>query len=244
MRWWDDEQARPTNLEWSGGCHAHTIPDAAAADEKTREWGARLAAALPELEVVVAEDRARAERAIADRRRRLWHDPARPLAPGAAAQMAAGAAGGAACRLLLSRADRASAGDHQFPRDLQRPYRRACDGLCSGLCPRPAALHPAATAPRMEKAGAERGGRAPARGDGAGRRRRRHRQRDRAALRRLWHARHRGRRAPPRHAAGGCRIAPRRRIGRAVAACRFCDPDRAAHPRDRGLYEPDAVSAR
>jgi phosphoglycerate dehydrogenase-like enzyme len=32
---------------------------------KTREWGARLAAALPELEVVVAEERAQAERVIA-----------------------------------------------------------------------------------------------------------------------------------------------------------------------------------
>ncbi len=31
---------------------------------KTREWGARLAAALPEIEVIVAEDRARAEQAI------------------------------------------------------------------------------------------------------------------------------------------------------------------------------------
>ncbi|HXC91642.1 MAG TPA: D-2-hydroxyacid dehydrogenase [Stellaceae bacterium] len=34
-------------------------------NEKTREWGARLAAALPELEVVVAEDPARAEQTIA-----------------------------------------------------------------------------------------------------------------------------------------------------------------------------------
>ncbi|HEY1301419.1 MAG TPA: D-2-hydroxyacid dehydrogenase [Stellaceae bacterium] len=33
--------------------------------EKTREWGRRLALALPELEIVVAEDRAAAERAIA-----------------------------------------------------------------------------------------------------------------------------------------------------------------------------------
>ncbi len=32
--------------------------------DKTREWGARLAAALPELDVVVAEDRGRAEQAI------------------------------------------------------------------------------------------------------------------------------------------------------------------------------------
>ncbi|MGH7063273.1 MAG: D-2-hydroxyacid dehydrogenase, partial [Stellaceae bacterium] len=32
--------------------------------EKTREWGARLAAALPEMEIIVAEDRATAERAI------------------------------------------------------------------------------------------------------------------------------------------------------------------------------------
>jgi phosphoglycerate dehydrogenase-like enzyme len=32
---------------------------------KTREWGARLAAALPEIEVIVAEDRERAERSIA-----------------------------------------------------------------------------------------------------------------------------------------------------------------------------------
>jgi phosphoglycerate dehydrogenase-like enzyme len=33
--------------------------------EKTREWGSRLAAALPEIEVIVAEDQARAETAIA-----------------------------------------------------------------------------------------------------------------------------------------------------------------------------------
>ena len=33
--------------------------------DKTREWGARLAAVLPELEVIVAEDMARAEQAIA-----------------------------------------------------------------------------------------------------------------------------------------------------------------------------------
>ncbi|MGH6681403.1 MAG: hypothetical protein ACREDL_21280, partial [Bradyrhizobium sp.] len=33
--------------------------------EKTREWAARLTTALPELEVVVAEDRATAERVIA-----------------------------------------------------------------------------------------------------------------------------------------------------------------------------------
>ncbi|HEY3909706.1 MAG TPA: D-2-hydroxyacid dehydrogenase [Stellaceae bacterium] len=33
--------------------------------EKTREWGARLAAALPEMEIILAEDRARAEEAIA-----------------------------------------------------------------------------------------------------------------------------------------------------------------------------------
>ena len=32
---------------------------------KTREWGARLAAALPQLEVIVAEDPARAEQASA-----------------------------------------------------------------------------------------------------------------------------------------------------------------------------------
>ena len=34
-------------------------------NSKTREWGARLAAALPELDVVLAEDRAQAEQAIA-----------------------------------------------------------------------------------------------------------------------------------------------------------------------------------
>src|SRR5271165_5614067 len=34
-------------------------------NEKTREWGARLAAALPDLDVIVAEDMARAEQAIA-----------------------------------------------------------------------------------------------------------------------------------------------------------------------------------
>jgi phosphoglycerate dehydrogenase-like enzyme len=34
--------------------------------ERTREWGAQLAAALPELEVVLAEDRAQAETAIAE----------------------------------------------------------------------------------------------------------------------------------------------------------------------------------
>jgi phosphoglycerate dehydrogenase-like enzyme len=34
--------------------------------EKTREWGARLAAALPQMKVIVAEDRSQAEVAIAD----------------------------------------------------------------------------------------------------------------------------------------------------------------------------------
>ena len=34
-------------------------------NDKTREWGARLAAALPELDVIVAEDMTRAEQAIA-----------------------------------------------------------------------------------------------------------------------------------------------------------------------------------
>jgi hypothetical protein len=34
-------------------------------NDKTLEWGARLAAALPELDVIVAEDMTRAEQAIA-----------------------------------------------------------------------------------------------------------------------------------------------------------------------------------
>ena len=35
--------------------------------EKTREWGTRLAAALPELEVIVAEDREQAAKALVEK---------------------------------------------------------------------------------------------------------------------------------------------------------------------------------
>ena len=68
----------------------------------TRDWGARLAAALPELEVIVAEDTALAERAIATA------ESAFGTIPSALLRRAAG-------RLLLPRADRTPGADHQFP---------------------------------------------------------------------------------------------------------------------------------
>src|SRR6202011_217986 len=43
---------------------------------------------------------------------------------------------------------------------------------------------------------------------------------------------YRRRRAPARRTAGGCGVAPRRRARRAAAHRRFRDPDRAAHPGD------------
>ena len=188
---------------------AYTIPDVAAADAENARMGR-----APCRRIARARDHRRrrpgARRAgDRDRRGRLWYDPARAAAPGPEATLAAGASGGAARRLLLSGADRAPGGDHQFPRDLQRPYRHPYDGLRARLCPRPAALHSAAATARMEKTGAERGRAPSARDDSADCRRRRDRQRDRAALRRLWHAGDRCRRAPPRRAAGRRRIAPR-----------------------------------
>ena len=76
------------------------------------------------------------------------------LAKATQAALAAGAAGRAARRLLLSGADRAPARGDQLPRDLQRPYRRAHHGLRAGLRARAARLHSAAIAPRVEEAGA------------------------------------------------------------------------------------------
>ena len=61
------------------------------------------------------------------------------------AQVAAGAAGGAAGRVLLPRADRASSGRHELPRDLQRSHRRAHHGVRAGVRARAAHL-PAAAA--------------------------------------------------------------------------------------------------
>ena len=45
-------------------------------NDKTREWGARLAAELPELEVIVAEDMGARRTGDRDGRKRVWHDPA------------------------------------------------------------------------------------------------------------------------------------------------------------------------
>ena len=151
--------ARRTDLARTYLPEAHDadpIPDAAAADAEDPRMGRAARRRLAR----TRRDHRRgpgAGRAV-DRGGRgcLRHDPARPIAPGGAAQMAAGATGRTAGWLLLSRTDRASARDHQFPRNLQRPYRRACDGLCAGLRPRAATLHSAAAdAANGRMAGAE-----------------------------------------------------------------------------------------
>ena len=205
----------------------------------------RLADACPELEIIVPETM-RGRRA-GDRagRGRLWHDPA-ALLPRAEhlrwlqAPQAAPPAGYYYPELIAH-----PVADHQFPRDLQRPYRRAHHELCARLRARPACLPAAAAAPRMEAGAArERRRRAPAGGDGADRRGRRHRRRGGAAGGGVRHARSSASTsAAPDKPRGGRRTAPRRRARRAAAAGRFRDPDRAAHARDRGLHEPRAVPA-
>jgi len=155
--------------------------------ERTREWGGRLAAAVPELKVVVAENHTHAAQVIAHADAAFGTISPDLLVASGAAALAASAAGGAAGRLLLSGADRPSGRDHEFPRDLQRPHRRACDGVCAGLCTRSAPLHPAAAAARVEEIAAGHRRRAFAGSDGAGCRRRWHRKRSRKARCGLWH---------------------------------------------------------
>ena len=101
--------------------------------DMTRDWAARLGGAVPEVRVVMAGGQAVA--AARDRRCRGGVRPAArgPAGEGDEAALAAGAAGRAAGGVLLSRADRASAGGDQLPRDLQRPYRRSHHGLRAGV---------------------------------------------------------------------------------------------------------------
>ena len=63
--------------------------------------GPAVAGAHPELEMIAPETMEGAEQAIAGRGGRLWHDPARLCWRAREAALAAGAAGGAARRVLL-----------------------------------------------------------------------------------------------------------------------------------------------
>ena len=118
-------QARFSELilsDYYGTVGAHIMPKQflmlPPQNDKTRELGARLAEALPELDVIVAEDIDARRAGDCYRRDRLRHASPRVIAPGAVSQMAAGAAGGTARRLLLSGADRPPRRDHQFPRNI------------------------------------------------------------------------------------------------------------------------------
>mgnify|MGYP003693984793 CR=1 FL=1 len=172
-----------------GSSHADDLADAAAAEREDAASGLSASAdAVPELEVIAPETMEGAEQAIATRRRRLWHDPADAAGARRQTALAAGAAERRRPPGSTTRADRAPGRRHQFPRDLQRPYRRACHGLRAGLRARAARLSAAAAAPRVaDDAARTRRRRAPARGDRAGRRRRRHRRRGGAARQRVRH---------------------------------------------------------
>ena len=74
--------------------------------EVTRGWGRRLAEAMPEVRVVIAEDQATAEREIVDAEAAFGWLPREVLAKARAAALAAGAADRAGRGILLSRADR------------------------------------------------------------------------------------------------------------------------------------------
>src|SRR5262249_32328558 len=122
----------------------------------TRQWAKRLATAVPELSVIVAEDDAEAQQVIADAEAAYGTPPRPPPARATRRRARAGAprpasgvpaaAGRPPRRLVLPRAHRASRARDELPRDLQRPYRRAHHGLRSRLRTRPASL-PAAPAP-------------------------------------------------------------------------------------------------
>ena len=91
--------------------------------ERTREWGARLAATLPELKVVVAENHTQSAQVIAHADAAFGTIPPDLLSRATRLRWLQAPQAGAAGRLLLSRADCPSGRDHEFPRNLQRPHR-------------------------------------------------------------------------------------------------------------------------
>ena len=163
--------------------HADPVSVSAAAGGEDARLGAAARRGRPRAGDHRPRDNGRGRAGDRDGRRRLRHDPAEPAGARRQTALAAGPAGGAAGRVLLPGTDRAPGRHHQFPRDLQRPYRGAHHELRARLRARAANLYPAAIAPRMAADGArERRYRHPsARGDGADHRGRRHRRRDRAA---------------------------------------------------------------
>jgi hypothetical protein len=85
----------------------------------TRDWAKRLAAALPGLSVVVAEDGTEAAGAVGRAEAAFGTMPAGLLREASRLRWIQAPPGGAARRLVLPGADRAPGGRDQFPRDLQ-----------------------------------------------------------------------------------------------------------------------------
>ncbi len=144
-----------------------------------------------------------------DRRRRgsLRLAKPRPAGEGETAALAAGAAGRACRRLLLSGTDRAPDHGDQLPRDLQRPHQRAHHGFRARVRARAARLHPTAASPRVEEAHRGSRCRPPSRRHRAHRRCRRYRRGDCEARRGFRHDRAGDRRAPyaaPRRVSPNC----------------------------------------
>ena len=177
--------------------------------DKTRDWAKRLAEAVPEVRVVVAEDADTAAREIVD----------------------AEAAFGWLGKELLAKArnlrwlqapQAAPPAGYYYPELIAHPvsvtnFREIYNDhigahILAFVLAFARGLHvfiPAAAAPRMEEEPAgDRRCRASARGDGADRRRRRHRRRGRAPARGVRHDRAGDRRAPHDGARGRRRTAP------------------------------------
>src|SRR5438876_9152675 len=102
--------------------------------ETTREWARRLAEAAPELEIIAPETMEGAEQAIGHAEGAFGRVPPQLLARAEKlrwlqAPQAAPPAGYYYKELIEHPVEITN-----FPRDLQRPYRRACDGVCPRLC--------------------------------------------------------------------------------------------------------------
>ena len=209
--------------------------------EVTRDWGRRLAEAMPEVRVVLAEDQATAEREIVDAEAAFGWLPRDLLAKAKRlrwlqAPQAAPAAGYYYPELIAHSLAvtnfREIFNDH-----ISAHIMAFVLAFARGLH----VLHPAAASPRVEEVAREQRRGAPAGGDRADRRRGRHRGGDRAAGRGVRHD-GAGDRCAADHGTGWCGGAAQAGGARCAAAARgFRHPDRAAHAGDRGLHASRAV---
>src|SRR5581483_9700262 len=109
---------------------AKDLPDAAAAGRQDARLGTPAGGGPPRARCDRARDYGGSGAGDPAGGRRLRHDPAGSARPRRKAPVAASTAGRTSRRLLLPRTDRTSGRHHQFPRNLQRPHRRAHHELC------------------------------------------------------------------------------------------------------------------